>query len=82
MLREHISQFALERVAIRKKSTVFRFLDNLFILTGAEHLVVWIGLEAQLLRLLLCLSVCLCVMVWFVLVCFGFKRNQLHLTFL
>lgn len=51
-LREHISQFVLERIVIRKKSTVFRFLDKHLILTDAECLVIWLGMEAQLFRLL------------------------------
>lgn len=53
---QEISQGAhfsvLERIVIRKKSTVFRFLDNHLILTDAECLVIWLGMEAQLFRLL------------------------------
>lgn len=56
-LREHISQFVLERIVIRKKSTVFRFLDNHLILTDAEYLMIRLGVEAQLFRLTFSLCV-------------------------
>lgn len=39
-IMEHISQFVLERIAIRKKFEAFGFLDNPLILKDYEHLVI------------------------------------------